>query len=137
MKFLLRFLGELGRNNMKKKEVKQGEVWMCNLPKGEDSEQMGVRPCLIISADARNETSSNVFVFPITHARKKEQPCHYILHKENYPFFTYAENTVICEEGRSISKSRLERRLGLIFAKDIIEILKCKEFVFLNIKDSI
>ena len=89
MKFLLRLLGELGRNNMKKKEVKQGEVWMCNLPKGEDSEQMGVRPCLIISADARNETSSNVFVFPITHARKKEQPCHYILHKENYPFFKH------------------------------------------------
>ena len=137
MKFLLHLLGELERNRMKKKAIKQGEVWMCNLPKGEDSEQMGVRPCLIISADARNETSSNVFVFPITHARKKEQPCHYILHKENYTFFTYAENTVICEEGRSISKSRLERRLGLIFAKDIIEILKCKEFVFLNIKDSI
>ena len=39
MKFLLHLLGELERNRMKKKAIKQGEVWMCNLPKGEDSEQ--------------------------------------------------------------------------------------------------
>lgn len=136
MKFLLRLLGEIQeRNRMKKKEIKQGEVWMCNLPKGEDCEQMGVRPCLVMSLDVRNETSSNVFVFPITHAKKKDQPCHYTLYKENYPFFTYKENTVLCEEGRSISKQRLERRLGCIFAKDLIEILKCKEFVFIEKSD--
>ena len=78
---------------MKKKAIKQGEVWMCNLPKGEDSEQMGVRPCLVMSLDIRNETSSNVFVFPITHAKKKDQPCHYILYKEHYPFFGYMRAT--------------------------------------------
>lgn len=119
----------------KKKEVKQGEVWMCNLPKGEDSEQQNVRPCIIISANIRNESSPNVFVFPITHAKKKMQPCHYVLYKKNYPFFTYKENTVLCEEGRSISKNRLERQLGIIFSKDIIEILKCKEFVFIEKND--
>lgn len=135
MKFLLHLLGELERNSMKKKAIKQGEVWMCNLPKGEDSEQMGVRPCLVMSLDIRNETSSNVFVFPITHAKKKDQPCHYILYKEHYPFFTYKENTVLCEEGRSISKNRLDRCIGVIFAKDLIEILKCKEFVFVEKND--
>ena len=135
MKFLLHHLrATLERVNpktnrmSKKKEVKQGEVWMCNLPKGEDSEQQNVRPCIIISANIRNESSPNVFVFPITHAKKKMQPCHYVLYKENYPFFTYKENTVLCEEGRSISKNRLERQLGIIVSKDIIEILKCKEF---------
>ena len=142
MKFLLHHLrATLEKLNpktnrmSKKKEVKQGEIWMCNLPKGEDSEQMWVRPYLCISTDIRNESSSNVFIFPITHAKKKKQPCHYILYKENYPFFTYKENTVLCEEGRSISKNRLERRLGMIFAKDIIEILKCKEFVFVEKND--
>ena len=135
MKFLLHHLrATLERVNpktnrmSKKKEVKQGEVWMCNLPKGEDSEQQNVRPCIIISANIRNESSPNVFVFPITHAKKKMQPCHYVLYKKNYPFFTYKENTVLCEEGRSISKNRLERQLGIIFSKDIIEILNCKEF---------
>ena len=116
----------------KKKEIKQGEVWMCQLPEGEDSEQSGVRPCLCISADVRNESSPNIFVFPITHASKKEQPCHYVLYKTHYPFFTYEVNTVMCEEGRSISKNRLDRKLGMIFAKDIIEILKCKEYVFIE-----
>ena len=142
MKFLLRLLrATLERLNpkinrmAKKKEVKQGDVWMVDLPKGEDSEQQNVRPCLVMSVNIRNESSPNVFVFPITHAKKKKQPCHYVLYKENYPFFTYKENTVLCEEGRSISKNRLERMLGKIFYKDIIEILKCKEFVFVEKND--
>ena len=142
MKFLLHHLrATLEKLNpktnrmSKKKEVKQGEVWMCNLPKGEDSEQQNIRPCLISSVNIRNESSPNVFIFPITHAKKKDQPCHYKLYKENYPFFTYKENTVLCEEGRSISKNRLERCIGTIFAKDIIEILKCKEFVFIEKSD--
>ena len=142
MKFLLHHLrATLERVNpktnrmRKKKEVNQGEVWMCNSRIGQDSEQQNLRPCIIISANIRNESSPNVFVFPITHAKKKMQPCHYVLYKKNYPFFTYKENTVLCEEGRSISKNRLERQLGIIFSKDIIEILKCKEFVFIEKND--
>ena len=142
MKFLLHHLrATLEKLNpktnrmSKKKEVKQGEVWMCNLPTGDDSEQQNVRPCIIISANIRNESSPNVFVFFFFFSKKKMQPCHYVLYKKNYPFFTYKENTVLCEEGRSISKNRLERQLGIIFSKDIIEILKCKEFVFIEKND--
>lgn len=119
------------KNKEKEIEIKQGEVFMADLSLDSiDHEQKGVRPVLIVSADIRNDTSDNVFIFPITHAKKKSQPCHYKLYKENYPFFTYKENTVLCEEGRSISKNRLERKLGMIFAKDLIEILNCKEYVF-------
>ena len=105
---------------------------MCKLPEGEDSEQSGVRPCLCISANSRNESSPNIFIFPITHASKKKQPCHYKLYQEDYPFFTYEENVVLCEEGRSISKNRFDRKLGEILAKDIIGILRCKEYVFVE-----
>lgn len=98
-----------------------------------DHEQRGVRPCVVTSCNTRNSNSSNIFVFPITHStNKKYQPCHYKLYKENYPFFTYRENTVLCEEGRSVSKSRLERKIGTIFDNDLTEILKVKEYVFVE-----
>lgn len=118
---------------MKIKEIKQGDIFMCNFSNGSiGNEQKGIRPIVVISANIRNDNSDNVFVFPITHARKKPQPCHYKLYKIDYPFFTYKENTILCEEGRSISKYRLERKLGSISEKDIENILICKEFVFVE-----
>ena len=54
--------------------------------------------------------------------------------KEQYDFFSYKVNTVLCEEGRSISKKRLERKLGSIELKDLLEILKIKEYIFIEKK---
>lgn len=119
-----------------KKEIYQGDVYMVNLSKDSiDHEQNGARPCLIVSADIRNRNSQNVFIFPITHADKKPQPCHYKLYKTDYSFFTYDEQIVLCEEGRSISKKRLERLLGRILDNDLENILKCKEYVFIEKQD--
>lgn len=117
---------------LKNKEIKQGDVYFVDIGDGVGSEQSKSRPCIIISADIRNESSNNVFVFPITHVRKKTQPCHYILYKSYYPFFKYKENTVLCEEGFSASKKRLQRYLGSICSNDIEEILKAKEYVFIK-----
>ena len=113
--------------------IKQGEIWMAQL--GDDavgSEQKKTRPVLIVSADVRNESSPNVFIFPLTHSKKRHQPCHFILYKEAYPCLTYEENIVLCEEGRSISKSRLDRKIGEISDIDIANILQIKEYVFVE-----
>lgn len=115
----------------KNKIIKQGEIYFVSLD-GIDSEQQNSRPCLVISADVRNLNSDNVFIFPITHAKKKAQPCHYLLLKDDYPFFTYKENIVLCEEGRSVSKRRLQRKLGMISDKDISNILEVKNYVFIQ-----
>ncbi len=115
----------------KKRDISQGDIYMVNLD-GIDSEQKNVRPVVIMSANIRNEKSPNLFIFPITHAMKKQQPCHYILNKDKYDFFVYTKNIVLCEEGRSISKKRLERYLGTIDEYDIEEILKIKEYVFIE-----
>lgn len=116
-----------------KKEITQGEIYMVNLSKDSiDHEQNGARPCLVISANIRNKKSSNIFIFPITHADKKSQPCHYKLYKKDYDFFNYDEQIVLCEEGRSISKKRLERLLGNISQEDLENILLCKEYVFIE-----
>ena len=118
---------------VKKREIHQGDIYMVNLSFDSiDHEQAGIRPCCIVSCDNRNEKSSNVFIFPITHAVKKKQPCHYRLYKKQYDFFSYDVNTVLCEEGRSISKKRLERKLGSIDLRDLLEILKIKEYIFIE-----
>lgn len=113
-------------------KIKQGQIWFASLGDTMDSEQHKSRPVLIISADVRNNTSPNVFVFPLSSKKKRHQPCHYALHKEHYPFLTYEDNLVICEEGRSISKNRLERCLGEISQVDILNILQIKEYVFVE-----
>lgn len=118
-----------------KKEICQGDVFMVNFSNDSIGHETNkVRPCLISSCNARNKKSDNIFVFPITHANKKKQPCHYKLYKKEYDFFIYDINTVLCEEGRSISKKRLERKLGSISLKDLLEILKIKEYVFIEKK---
>lgn len=118
---------------VKKREIHQGDIYMVNLSVDSiDHEQAGIRPCCIVSCDNRNEKSNNVFIFPITHAVKKKQPCHYRLYKKQYDFFSYDVNTVLCEEGRSISKKRLERKLGSIDLRDLLEILKIKEYIFIE-----
>lgn len=118
---------------MDKRKVRQGEVYMCNLSVDSiDHEQGSIRPILVASVDIRNDTSANVFVFPITHARKKYQPCHYPLYQSSYPFFNFKKQIVLCEEGRSVSKSRLERFLGKISDEDLQGVLDSKEYVFIE-----
>lgn len=122
---------------MGRKVVKQRMVFMCDLPIGDGSEFSGVHPCLVASIDLRNNCSPNVYVFPITHSNLKYQPTHYTLTQDKYDFFNFEENTVICEEGRSISRSRLQRYMGEISDDDFSKILKHKDFVFYEKKNGV
>lgn len=115
---------------MARKEVRQRMIYMCDLPIGTGSEFSGIHPCLIASIDIRNDSSPNVYIFPITHATRKWQPTHFILLKDDYEFFKHINNTVLCESGREISRSRLQGYMGEISIKDFEEILKLKDYVF-------
>lgn len=95
-------------------------------------EQSGVRPCLVIQNNILNETSDNVIIIPLTSQQKKIQPFHYILHKKDYLFFRKDETIVLTECMRCISKKRLERKIGSISYNDIQQILKYKEYVFID-----
>ena len=97
-----------------KREINQGDVFMVDLSVDSiDHEQTNVRPCVIASCDIRNRKSDNIFIFPITHAVKKTQPCHYKLYKDKYDFFTYKINTVLCQKCHFIflSHSFLKKQL--------------------------
>jgi mRNA interferase MazF len=114
--------------------ILQGEVYICSLD-GKNSEQNGSRPCLVIQVDVLNRTSKNVIIVPITSKRKKRLPTHVELLKTNYPFLIYQVNTVLCENIRSISKYRLEKKLGTISKEDLLEVLKAKEYAFIEQSD--
>lgn len=116
---------------MKKRIIRQGDIYMCDLD-GIDSEQQGVHPVLIVSIDILNNTSKNVVVFPITHQRKKPMPFHFMLYKEDYPFFLYNNNMIQPDCVRHISKRRLQRYLGTISTEDLQAILRNKEYVYVE-----
>ena len=115
---------------MKEKDVRQRMIFMCDLPIGDGSEFSGLHPVLISSVDLRNKSSPNVYIFPITHSRKKYQPTHVKLFKTEYDFLKYEICTILCESGREISRSRLQRFLGEISELDFEKVLECKEYTF-------
>jgi Growth inhibitor len=93
---------------MNKREIKQGDIYMVNLD-GIENEEKGIRPCICLSCYTLTKNRKNVIVAPITSSEtKKDMINHYILLKENYPFFVYPKNTVLLECIRDVSKIRLE-----------------------------
>ena len=88
----------------------RGEVWMVGLDPTKGREQAGMRPALVISVDIFNHGPADlVVVIPIT-SKAKGIP----LHVEITPAEGGLTTTsfVKCEDVRSISTSRLVRRLG-------------------------
>lgn len=79
------YLVDLGLNNM-------------------DSEQEGIRPCLIISNDMGNKHSSIITIAPLTSKRKHRLPVHVDLTVQD----GMKHNSIIClEQTRVVSKRRL------------------------------
>ena len=117
---------------MSKREIYQGQIYICNL--GNDnmgSEQSGERPCLVIQNNILNATSEVIIVVPITSKRKKSLPTHYIFKNDKYDFL-FGENTVLCECVRSLSKKRLGKFVGQIEQDDLEEVLKTQEYAYKN-----
>ncbi len=117
---------------MNRRVILQGEVYICNLDDSQNCEQNGRRPCLVIQVDVLNRTSKNVIIVPITSKKKKSLPTHVELLQSDYPFLDYTINTVLCENIRSISKYRLEKKLGIITKEDLQQVLKAKEYAFVE-----
>jgi len=90
----------------------RGEIWLTDLNPVKGHEQAGKRPCLIISVDLFNRGASGlVVVLPIT-SKDKGIPFHVEL---NPPEGGLKISSFIkCEDVRSISVERLEKRWGAV-----------------------
>lgn len=101
-------------------QVARGEVWLADLNPVRGHEQAGKRPCLVISVDLFNQGASGlVVVLPIT-SKEKGIPFHVELNPPEGGL--KVGSFVKCEDVRSISVDRLEKRLGRVSSETLIAI---------------
>ena len=99
---------------MTKEFPRRGEIWMVNFNPGWGSEQMGIRPALIIQNDTGNQYAATTIVAAITSAIKI------------YPVTVYLpvksvglskDSMVNFAQLLTIDKSRLMKRIGVLPAE--------------------
>lgn len=83
---------------------KRGEIYYIDLGFNIDSEQSGIRPCLIIQNDFGNNKSSTIVIIPITTKSKKFSKTHVKLTKEDG---LREDSYILVEQIRCVSKRRI------------------------------
>ncbi len=93
-------------------EPSRGEVWLVDLTPTRGREQTGVRPALIVSADAFNHGPAGlVVIVPLT-TRERRIPLHIPI--EPPEGGVRERSFAMCENIRSITKDRLFQRWGTV-----------------------
>jgi mRNA interferase MazF len=107
----------------------QKEIWMTDLNPVEGSEQSGIRPTIIVSGASMNEHYSVVIICPLTTKIKNYKGCPII--QPNSHNKLKSASQVISFQIRTIAKSRLKKRLGVV-SEDTLEKIKDGINIFLN-----
>ncbi|NJL38501.1 MAG: type II toxin-antitoxin system PemK/MazF family toxin [Leptolyngbyaceae cyanobacterium RM2_2_4] len=95
----------------------RGEVWLIDLNPVKGHEQAGKRPCLVISVDLFNQGASGlIVVLPIT-SKEKRIPFHVELNPPEGGL--KVRSFIKCEDVRSISVGRLEKRWGIVSSETL------------------
>lgn len=97
--------------------MKKGEIWIVNLNPIKGSEQAGIRPVLIVSGNLLNKYSPVVWVCPLTTKIKNYKGD--IVLKPTSENGLSKSSEVLTLHLRSISKDRLEKKLGVIPIKEL------------------
>ena len=95
--------------------MERGEVWLVELDPVKGSEQRGSRPCVIVSHDSMNKALSTIVVVPLT-TKNKNWPSRVDVN------FRGRMGQALCEQIRTVSKSRLTQHAGTLNLKEIVEI---------------
>lgn len=83
---------------------------------GRGSEQDGSRPCVVVSNDKGNRFGPTLIVIPITAQDKKPLPTHVVI--GDYGITSASRQTILCEQIRTIDKSRVNRFCGSLTTRD-------------------
>ena len=102
----------------------RSEIWFCRLDrKSVGHEQRNPRPCLIVSADAYNESGGNMAVVLFCTTRKRDNPLYVKLQPPEGG--VREECYVRCDQVRTVSQLRLTRRLGVVSRHTMLEVEQC------------
>ena len=93
--------------------MKRGDVYMAGLDPVVGSEQGGTRPVVIIQNDTGNRHAPTVIAVPVTSSGGKPRlPTHALLPSGEGGL--WRDSIALCEQVRTLEKSRLGRRLGAL-----------------------
>lgn len=101
--------------------MKRGDIYYADLDPVIGSEQGGVRPVLIIQNDLGNRFSSTVIVLPLT-SKMGKAPL-----RTHVPLLppqggVRKPSIILCEQVRTLEKSRLTTRLGTIRREKMMQV---------------
>jgi mRNA interferase MazF len=103
--------------------VKRFEVYYTNLEPTVGSEMKKVRPCVIISSDVLNKKFRTVLIAPLT-STFKLYPTRVQTH------FQDKDGYIALDQIRSIDKSRLKKKIGVINAATQLQVLLTLQEMF-------
>ena len=98
----------------------QKEIWMADLEPVKGSEQGGTRPVIIISGPSMNAHYPVVFICPLTSKIKPYKGCP-VIQPDKVNKLTVASQAIPFQI-RTVSKSRLKKKIGLITEDQLDEI---------------
>ena len=111
--------------NHKGRFLKQFDIIFADFGTGQGHEKQGKRPCIVLSNNIMNRSSSNIVVAPLTKysnkidksGKAKILNTHVILSKKFYKQLPYT-SIVQVEDIRSISKDRVVEWIGDLSGRD-------------------
>ena len=93
--------------------VKRGDIYYADLSPVVGSEQVGIRPVLVIQNDIGNKYSPTVIAAAITsQINKAKMPTHIELAAKDYGL--NKDSVILLEQIRTIDKRRLREKIGRI-----------------------
>jgi mRNA interferase MazF len=102
--------------------MKQGEIWYVNLSPTKGSEQSGHRPVVIISGNLLNTYLNVVICCPLT-TKIKNFKGNVVL-EPNKSNKLSLPSEILTFHIRSLSKDRLEKKIGTISTSELNQVLK-------------
>jgi len=91
--------------------IKRGDIYYADLNPVVGSEQGGTRPVLVIQNNVGNKHSPTVMIVPLTSSNKAYLPTHVRISRTGG---LVSDSTALCEQVRTIDKSRLDGHIGRI-----------------------
>ncbi len=100
-------------------DISRGDIWWAEWSPGRGSEQIGRRPALVVQVNAMNHSTryGNVIVLAVT-TQDRPVPTHVRIDPSPENGLREA-SYVMCEQVLTISKQRLEGRLGAASPADM------------------
>jgi mRNA interferase MazF len=105
--------------------VSQYAIWLVNLDPTIGSEMKKIRPCVVLSPNEMNQFLRTIVIAPMTSSTKPYPTRIEIIQ-------TNVKGWVVLDQVRTIDKSRLVRKLGMLSAKETRTVKNCIKEIFVD-----